>query len=426
MLQEVLPMAEQLSRRCFLRKAGGVALAPPATPDEPAPRPAGVPPRGEDYWQMVRRQFAFREAKVPMNAANLCPSPRVVAEQVAEFTHTIDVDCSFQNRARFDNLLAASRQKVAEHLGVTADEIALVRNTSEANNTVNNGLALKAGDEVVVWDQNHPSNNVAWDVRAARFGLRVRRVSTPAHPTDVSQLVQAFEDAFGPRSRVLALTHVSNVSGLRLPVRELCEAAHRRGLFVHVDGAQTWGALHLNLRQLGCDSYAASAHKWLMGPKEVGLLYVRKNRIAEIWPNVVAPGWGDKVEPAVRGARKFESLGQRDDAALAAVATAVEFHIAVGPARVEARVYDLAGALKAGLKEAGAELLTPLDPALSAGVCVIRVPPGKGAAVYTKLYEEHGIAGAPTGGLRLCPHVYNTREHVERAVRGVKALSAGG
>jgi selenocysteine lyase/cysteine desulfurase len=224
---------------------------------------------------------------------------------------------------------------------------------------------------------------------------------------------------------VLALTHVSNVSGLRLPVRELCETAHRRGLFVHVDGAQTWGALHVDLRQLGCDSYAASAHKWLMGPKEVGLLYVRKERIAEIWPNVVAPGWGSKVEPAVRGARKFESLGQRDDAALAAIATAVEFHVAVGPARIEARVYELASALKAGLKEAGAELVTPLDPALSAGVCVLRVPPGKGTLVYNKLYEEHGIAGAATGGLRLCPHVYNTREHVERAVRGVKALSAG-
>ena len=122
-----------------------------------------------------------------------------------------------------------------------ADEIALVRNTSEANNTVNNGLALKPGDEVVLWDQNHPTNNVAWDVRAARFGLRVRRVQTPAAPADAAQLVKVFEDAFGPRTRVLALTYVSNVSGLRLPVRELCESAHRRGIHVHVDGAQTWG-----------------------------------------------------------------------------------------------------------------------------------------------------------------------------------------
>ena len=193
---------------------------------------------------------------------------------------------------------------------------------------------------------------------------------------------------------------------------------------MHVDGAQSWGALNVNLRELGCDSYAASAHKWFVGPKEVGLLYVRQERIAEVWPNVVAPGWGHRVEPGVKGARKFESLGQRDDAALAAVATAVDFHLAIGPARVEARVYALAGALKAGLKEAGVGLVTPPDAALSAGVCVVRVPPGRREEVYNNLYAEHGIAGAPTGGLRLCPHVYNTREHVERALRGVKALLA--
>src|SRR5262249_55882246 len=161
----------------------------------------------------------------------------------------------------------ASRQKVAEHLGVTADEIALVRNTSEANNTINNGLALKSDNEVLLWDQNHPSNNVAWEVRAARHQFAVRRVSTPRQPTDVAQLVSVFSEAFGPRTRVLAITHVSNTSGLRLPVRELCELAHRRSIYVHVDGAQTWGALNVNLRELGCDSYAASAHKWLMGPK---------------------------------------------------------------------------------------------------------------------------------------------------------------
>jgi isopenicillin-N epimerase len=417
-------MPQQPSRRSFLQQAGGAALAPAvaATLGEFAPLRASAPPGGEDYWEMVRRQFSFRENRVPMNAANLCPSPRAVADQVAELTREIDADCSFQNRAKFNGLLETSRQKVAQHLGVSADEIALVRNTSEANNTVNNGLALKPGDEVVVWDQNHPTNNVAWDVRAARFGLRVRRVRTPDAPTDAVQLVKVFEDAFGPRTLVLALTHVSNVTGVRLPVRELCESAHRRGIYVHVDGAQTWGALNVNLRELGCDSYAASAHKWFVGPKEVGLLYVRKERIGEIWPNVVAPGWGSKVEPQVRGARKFESLGQRDDAALAAVATAVDFHMAIGPARVEARVYELTNALKNGLKEAGAELVTPLDPALSAGVCVIRVPTGKGDQIYQKLYADHGIAGAATGGLRLCPHVYNTREHVERAVRGVGAL----
>jgi selenocysteine lyase/cysteine desulfurase len=422
-------MIESATRRSFLRQLPLLAcpaLLPAASVVQLSTLLAATPAGGEDYWQMVRRQFAFREDKVPMNAANMCPSPRIIAEQVAELTRDVDVDCSFQNRAKFADLLETSRQKVARYLGVSGDEIALVRNTSEANNTINNGLALKAGDEVVLWDQNHPTNNVAWDVRAARYGLQVKRVATPAKPTDIDQIVKAFTDVFTAKTRVLALTHVSNVSGVRLPVWQLCEAAHQRGIFVHVDGAQSWGALHVNLRELDCDSYSASAHKWLLGPKEVGILFVRHERIAEIWPNVVAPGWGNQVQPEVKGARKFESLGQRDDAALAAIATAVDFHLAIGPERVEARMLELANSLKSSLKEAGIELLTALDSTHSAGVCIINVPPAKREAIYNKLYSEHGIAGASTGGLRLCPHVYNTREHIERAVRGVKSLLGKG
>src|SRR5262245_29338550 len=417
-------MSDSTTRRGFLRQVGQATLAPAiaaSTAQLASPLPA-APPAGEDGWQVVRQQFAFRDDKVPLNAANLCPSPRVVADRVTELTRDIDMDCSFQNRAKFAGLLETSRQKVAEQLGVTADEIALVRNTSEANNTINNGLPLKSGDEVVLWDQNHPTNNVAWDVRAARFGLTVKRIATPAAPADAGQLVQAFTDAFSPRTRVLALTHVSNVSGLKLPVAELGEAAQRRRIWVHVDGAQSWGALHVNLRKLNCDSYSASAHKWFVGPKEAGLLFVRQERIAEVWPNVVAPGWGNQVQPEVKGARKFESLGQRDDAALAAIATAAEFHAAIGPAQVESRLIELATALKTGLKDAGIELVTPLDPTMSGGVCVARVPAAKSNDIYNRLYEEHGIAGATTGGLRLCPHVYNTREHIDRAIRGVKAL----
>lgn len=398
------------SRRRFLAGLGAVLSAPAA---------------GEEaYWSSVRGQFPFSEERVPMNAANLCPSPRTVSDRVTELTRDIDTDCSFQNRRKFAELLERARTRIAAQLGVSADEVAIVRNTSEANNIVNNGLPLRPGDEVVLWDQNHPTNNVAWDVRAARFGLTVRRVSTPRRPKDAGELVAAFERAFSPRTRVLAVTHVSNTSGVRLPVRQLAELARQRGLFFHVDGAQSWGALRVNLRELGCDSYSASAHKWFMGPKEAGILYVRAERVPEIWPNTVAPGWGDDADPDVKGARKFESLGQRDDACLAALGTAAEFHEAIGLARIEARVLELARALKEGLLEAGAKLVTPLEPELSAGVCVMEAPPASRQALVDRLYYEHGIAAAASGGLRLCPHVYNTREHVDRAIRAVRATRA--
>ncbi len=425
-------MKRRTSRRSFLADmaAGAVvlpaAIARPAGPAAPPAAPAAPPagpasPTDESYWKQVRAQFSFTDERVPMNAANLCPSPRSVAARVEDLTRDIDRDCSSNNRAKFRTLTEASRTAVAAQVGVSPDEIALVRNTSEANNTINNGVPLSAGDEVVVWDQNHPTNNVAWDVRAARFGITVKRVGVPRHPASAQELIDPFVAALTARTRVLALTHVSNVSGVRLPVRELVEVAHARGIHVHLDGAQSWGALDVDLRELGCDSYSASSHKWFMGPKEAGLLYVREDRIAEIWPNIVAPGWGSDADPDVKGARKFESMGQRDDACLAAVGTTAHFHAAIGGRETEERISELATTLKEGLAELGMTLVTPMDPALAGGVCIIEVPGDRGAALR-RLYEEHGIAGAGTGGLRLCPHVYNTREHVERAVAGVRAL----
>jgi isopenicillin-N epimerase len=413
------------TRRRFMIEATGTAAFLPAACATLAQLAATLVHAEESpaaYWLAVREQFAFTEHKVSLNAANLCPSPRTVAERVAELTRDIDADCSFNNRGKFGAMLETSREKVARQLGVSPDEIALVRNTSEANNIINNGLPLRAGDEVVVWNENHPTNNVAWDVRAKRFGLSVKRLKTPPRPTSVEQLIEVFTGAITDQTRVLALTHVSNTSGLRLPVRELCEAAHRHDIHVHVDGAQTWGALDVNLRELGCDSYSASSHKWFAGPKEVGLLFVKQVRIAEIWPGVVASGWGNGTETQVRGARKFESLGQRDDAALAAIGDTADFHGLIGAPRIEQRIAALASALKNSLADAGFSLVTPVDPRLSAGVCVLDVPAIRRSDVAQRLYDEFGIAAATTGGLRLCPHIYNTMSHIERTVEAVKAM----
>ena len=415
------------SRRSFLKEiAAGAALFPVALETARAGESLfETSADGGEYWRLVRAQFSFTEEKVPMNAANLCPSPRAVSDTVSWLTADIDRDCSSHNRAKFSKLREKSREKVAKQMGVSADDVALVRNTSEANNVINNGLSLEEGDEVLLWDQNHPTNNVAWEVRAARFGLVIKRVSTPSHPKSAQELMDTFTSAFTNKTKVLSITHVSNVSGIKLPAKELVEAAHARGMYVHVDGAQSWGALDVDLSEMGCDSYTASAHKWFMGPKEAGLLYVKAENIPRIWPNIVAPGWGDDVDPDPSGARKFESMGQRDDACLAAVGTTVDFHNSIGGgARIEAHMVELAQALKAGIASAGMTLVTPMEPELSGGVCITELEGSRRRDVLGRLYHDHGIAGAGAGGIRLCPHAYNTSEHVERAVAGMKALLA--
>ena len=414
------------TRRSFLRGvAAGLTLTPvTGTTALGSTNLEEFPLNEKSYWNLVRAQFSFHEDKVPLNAANLCPSPRVVADRVNELTADIDRDCSSNNRAQFRKHTENSRDRVAKQLGVSSDEIALVRNTSEANNTINNGLSLQKGDEVVLWDQNHPTNNVAWDVRAARFGLTVKRVSTPIKPKSTTELFDAFAKALTNKTKVLTLTHVSNVTGIRLPVKDIIEEAHRKDIYVHVDGAQSWGALDIDLEDMGCDSYSASAHKWFMGPKEAGVLFIKARNIPKVWPNIVAPGWGNDAEPDMQGARKFESLGQRDDACLAAVGTTVDFHNAINSSRIEERVLELSAALKTGLSDAGLPLVTPQATELSGGVCIIELSQAKRNNIKNQLYEKYGIAGATAGGLRLCPHVYNTMEHVERAIEGCRALLA--
>lgn len=417
-------MDSNQSRRQFLQGSAAVLLGVAAGHSKPSKAQSLTASDEDKYWSIVRSQFSFSEAAVPMNAANLCPSFRAVAETVSALTYDIDRDCSFNNRAKFDDLLEQSRSAVADQLNVSPEEIALVRNTSEANNLINNGLDLDSGDEVILWDQNHETNNVAWDVRAARYGLTVKRVSTPANPRSAQQLLDSFTAEFTNRTRVLSITHVSNISGVRLPVKELVEAAHARNIYVHVDGAQTWGAMDLDLRDLDVDSFSGSAHKWYLGPKEVGLLYVKEQNIDRIWPNVIAPGWGSGVETTLQGARKFESLGQRDDSALAGLGIAAQQQNLITRKRIEDRIVVLAQRLKEGITELGHELVTPLDPELSFGVCITRAPSGRGGEISNRLYTEHGIAGAATGGIRLCPTIYNSTEHVDRAIAGIKELMA--
>jgi selenocysteine lyase/cysteine desulfurase len=380
---------------------------------------------GESYWNLVAGQFPFRPGKIPMNAANLCPSPRMVSERVAELIRDEDSDISNPNRSKFNTLAAESRKKVADHLGVSADEIALVRNTSEANNTINNGVPLKAGDEVVLWDQNHQCNNMAWDVRAARHGFSVKRVTVPASVQSADEIVKLFEAALTPRTKVLSITYISNTTGVRLPAKELCSMARQRGIYAHLDGAQTWGYLKLNLKEIGCDSYSASAHKWFMGPKQVGVLYVRQEKIAELWPSIVSVGWQDALTTKV-AFKKFETLGQRDDGGVSAVGTAVDFHRVIGIENIEGRTNALATALKEGLAKINkVKLVTPMDQQFSGGVVISQMADfdrAKTSALVKDLYDKYGIAGAATGGLRLSPHIYNTMADIDLAVRGVREL----
>jgi selenocysteine lyase/cysteine desulfurase len=380
---------------------------------------------GDVLWPLVRRQFPLEDGLIYLNAANVCPASRPVLDRYAALLRDFHANPSFQNRDKYRALRESGRAKVAALLGVSADEIAITRNTSEGTNLIVRGLELKSGDEVVITDHNHPSNNESWKLRARREGLVVKSVPVPFPARSAADLVAGIEKAITPRTRVIAVTHLTSLTGVRYPIRPIAELARPRDIFLHVDGAQTFGALDVKLRDLGCDSYSASAHKWPMGPLEAGILFVRSERIKPLWPAIVSAGWSNGLE----GSRKFEVLGQQDDPRVASLEAAIDLLSLIGIREVEARISALASHAKHALAELPrVELRTNLEPELSGGVAKFRLKGMPTARAYDLLWERHRLAiamtpGGDTEGLRISPHVYNTFDEIDRAVAAVRELA---
>lgn len=400
-----------IQRREFLKAVGGASLAGGFVTyaSSAAAASAAVP------------AFGFSDDAVPMNAANLCPMPSGVSAAHARYARELDLDLSSANRRRIETMKEAARADIADMLGTSADELAIVRNTSEANNVIVAGLPLQAGDEVVLWDQNHPSNSAAWDVRAAREGFEVRRFSVPTETGSIDEVVDLFVDAVGNRTKVVSFTHISNITGFRTPLTEICAAIRRRkdDVHIHVDGAQTWGAVDIDLGRVDCDSFSASAHKWFMGPREVGLLYVRKRYIDDIWPLTVSVPWGAPESPP-EGARKFDAFGQRDDAAIASLLDTAAFHKQMTPAGIEKQSASVANELRAGLQDLEVPFVSSANPHFTSSVIILKASSENARKLVSQVFDDSGVITAPVGGFRMSPHVYNTSEHVERVVAAVK------
>lgn len=381
---------------------------------------------GDAYWQLVQRQFPLEERLIYLNAANVCPASRPVMDRHIEFLRDFHANPSFQNRDKYVEMRESMRAKGARMLRVSSDEVAVTRNTSEGSNIIVKGVELKAGDEVIITSHNHPSNNDAWKVRARRDGFVVKTVATPVPARSADELYGEIERAITPKTRVIAITHLTSTTGVLYPAREIAALARRRNIWMHLDGAQTFGSIDVDLKSIDCDSYSTSAHKWLMGPLEAGLLFVRAGRIPELWPSIVTAGWAEDL----KGARKFEVLGQRDDPRVVALEASLDFANLIGMSNIEARSRALATRAKKGLRSLPqVELKTNMEPQLSAGVVKFKLRNIPTKRAYDTLWERHrlAIAMTPTGdaeGLRFSPHIYNSFDQIDRAVAAVKELAS--
>jgi len=420
-----------MNRRDFARLLALGGAAPFITPGKAWARPVDLPPTpaspDEHFWTAVREQFVMPPDLTMLNAANLCPSSAPVLETLYKTTKDMDQDPSADNRVKLGDGRENTRKLLAEFLRVTPEEIVITRNTSESNNLVSTGIDLKAGDEVLLTADNHPSNHTAWQEKAKRFGFTVKDVPVPNPHPGFDHYVDAFKKMITPQTKVIAFTHLTSTVGDLFPAKELCALARERGILTLVDGAQTFGLMDVDLSVIQPDFYSGSAHKWPCGPKENGVLYINKSAQPKIWASIFSAYPG-----RVGVSRTFEGFGQRDEPAMIAFGEALKLQTKIGRAVIEKRSRELTTALIDGLKKIdGVKIWTSPDPARRSAV--LSFLPGNldirklSAALYQK--DRIGCAtrgGQDRAGLRFSPHFYNTHADVEKTVAAMKKYMATG
>ena len=420
-----------MNRREFARLLAIGGAAPFVSPKAAWARPSDLPPTpaspDEKFWTAVRDQFVMPKDLAMLNAANLCPSSAPVLETMYKFTKDMDQDPSFDNRAKLGDGRETTRKLLAEFLRVTPEEIVITRNTSESNNLVSTGIDLKAGDEVLLTADNHPSNHAAWQEKAKRFGFTVKDVPVPNPHPGAEHYVEAFRKMITPQTKVISFTHLTSTVGDLFPAKELCKLARDRGILSLVDGAQTFGLMDVDLSDMQPDFYSGSAHKWPCGPKENGVLYINKASQSKIWASIFSAYPG-----RVGVSKTFEGFGQRDEPAMIAFGEALTFQTKIGRAQIEKRSRELTQALIAGLKKVdGVKIWTSPDPTRT--VAVLSFQPGNldVRKLSLALYQKDHIGCATRGGqdrpgIRLSPHFYNTMADVDRTVGAIKKYMASG
>jgi selenocysteine lyase/cysteine desulfurase len=420
-----------MNRREFARLLALGGAVPFVTPELSWAKTAKLPPTppspDERFWTSVRDQFVMPKELTMLNAANLCPSSGPVLETMYRMTKDMDQDPSQDNRAKLGDGRENTRKLLAEFLRVSPEEIVITRNTSESNNLVSTGIDLKAGDEVLLTADNHPSNHTAWQEKAKRFGFTVKDVPVPNPHPGFDHYVDAFTKAITPKTKVISFTHLTSTVGDLFPAKEICRLARERGILTLVDGAQSFGLFDVDLSDIQPDFYSGSAHKWPCGPKENGVLYINKNAQSKIWASIFSAYPG-----RVGVSRTFEGFGQRDEPAMIAFGEALTFQTRIGRAQIEKRSRELTTALIEGLKKVdGVKIWTSPEPARRAAVLSFQPGSLDVRKLSQALYQKEKIGCATRGGqdrpgLRFSPHFYNTMADVDRTVAAVRKYIAAG
>jgi len=369
----------------------------------------------EAYWTELRKQFLIPADEVYLNNGTVGSSPRPVLKAV--FDAYNDTERMAQEDPEDYPIWGYGpwnefRDPLAAFVGCNRDEIALLRNATEANSYIANGIDLKAGDEVLITDQEHPGGEHPWDLRAKRYGIVLKKVTLPKPVPNAATVLNLFNDAITAKTRVIFFSHITTLTGVVLPAKELCALARSKGILSAVDGAHVTGMMKLNVHELGCDMYTSSPHKWLQAPKGSGFLYVRDEVMDRIWCTIATEGWDDTKLRAER----FQRIGSSNVPALAGMRAAVELANQIGMDRIEKRHRTMADYILNEMIKRGAQSWTSPDPALRCAIATVTVAPVKMPDLEKALWKEKKIRirGAAPHKIRLSTPYYLLRKDVDR------------
>ncbi len=420
-----------MKKRAFLQSIGVLALPLQAKSWEQKDWfqwakevPAEQLAQAEDFWLGIREKYELNEKLINLESGyyNVIPQP-TMEKYLSHIREVNKLGAYYMRTVQFENKQKMVN-KLAKMLDCPSDELIITRNTTESLDMIIGGYPWKKGDEAIFSYQDYGAMQDMFELASRRFGIVNKRVSIPNHPNSDEEIIQMYEQAIGPNTRLLMIPHIVNITGQIMPVRKICDMAHAKGVEVMVDGAHAVAHFEFSMNELHCDYYGASLHKWLAVPLGAGILHIKKNKIDQIWP---------LLAESVRAAgdiSKLNHVGTHPVATDLTIEDAIDFYNAIGPAKKEARLRFLQNYWTSRVrKHPNIMLNTPQDPLRScaiANVGVKNLSPKKLADtllskynIFTVAIDHHNVSGC-----RITPNVFTKLDELDQLVKALMEISA--
>ena len=419
------------SRRAFLRTAATGAAAPWLAPrlldalerrlEAFSGLSTDAAATDEAYWAEIARVFP-RHSYVNLENGYSCAEPAPTFEAFQRHQHEVNSGLSFYMRRKKADDYAAVKAQLAQLAGCPPDEIAITRNTTESLGTVIHGIDLAPGDEAVMCNQDYGTMLEQFRQQARRRGLKCVEVDVPLHPKDDQEIVDVYARAMTPRTKLVLVSHMVNITGHILPVRKIADVAHARGAALIVDAAHSFAHVAFRVPDLDGDYLGSSLHKWLCTPLGAGLLHVKKDRIRGLWPL-----FGETSVPE-DDIRKFERIGTHPVWTWLAIGDAIRFHLMVGPERKEARLRFLQQYWTDRAREIPKVYLNTPRGARACGIANVGITGMTPQALASALFDRFNvytvaIDTGPVKGTRVTPHLYTTTGDLDVLLKGLRELA---